>query len=308
MNELMPMPIYLNEKLLSDIYPIVIDGFIESKSIRFMRDKSDFIRLQTGRKNQSSEDNKISNNDKEHNKIEDISQSMVNDFSGSLDDRSVNRNELTIKRIYTKFYLFYDLRNTLINKNMLRYITDQDIFNNNLIPGEYVEFDSNIISESTCNEITNLLDIIKCYDSKELNKLLQNTDMEKYITNYTIIEKQLEILKKLLETNDYANVVTRFNQCKAVLSVDKKCFCSQSIYDNSYFPCRVLGKVLRCENNKGSICLLDKTGMEDYYIDFINSLEPYLDILRSNNIVTPKSIITEIKAPAIHIMPIGMYV
>ncbi len=46
----MPMPIYLNEKLLSDIYPIVIDGFIESKSIRFMRDKSDFIRLQSGRK------------------------------------------------------------------------------------------------------------------------------------------------------------------------------------------------------------------------------------------------------------------
>ncbi|WP_242862564.1 DUF6414 family protein [Clostridium sporogenes] len=308
MNELMPMPIYLNEKLLSDIYPIVIDGFIESKSIRFMRDKSDFIRLQSGRKNQRSEESKISNNDKDHNKIEDISQSMINDFSGSLDDRSVNRNELTIKRIYTKFYLFYDLRNALINKNMLRYITDQDIFNNNLIPGEYVEFDSNIISESTCNEITNLLDIIKCYDSKELNKLLQNTDMEKSITNYTIIEKQLEILKKLLETNDYANVVTKFNQCKAVLNVDKKCFCSKSIYDNSHFPCRVLGKVLRCENNKGSICLLDKTGMEDYYMDFINSLNPYLDILRNNNIVTPKSIIAEIKAPAIYIMPIGMYV
>ncbi|WP_243156307.1 hypothetical protein [Clostridium sporogenes] len=273
-----------------------------------MRDKSDFIRLQSGRKNQRSEESKISNNDKDHNKIEDISQSMINDFSGSLDDRSVNRNELTIKRIYTKFYLFYDLRNALINKNMLRYITDQDIFNNNLIPGEYVEFDSNIISESTCNEITNLLDIIKCYDSKELNKLLQNTDMEKSITNYTIIEKQLEILKKLLETNDYANVVTKFNQCKAVLNVDKKCFCSKSIYDNSHFPCRVLGKVLRCENNKGSICLLDKTGMEDYYMDFINSLNPYLDILRNNNIVTPKSIITEIKAPAIYIMPIGMYV
>ncbi|MCW6108735.1 HAD hydrolase family protein, partial [Clostridium sporogenes] len=37
----------------------------------------------------------------------------------------------------------------------------------------------------------------------------------------------------------------------------------------------------------GSICLLDKTGMEDYYMDFINSLNPYLDILRNNNIVTP---------------------
>lgn len=190
------MPIYLNEKLLSDVYPIVIDGFIESKSIRLMQDKSDFIRLQTGRKNQISEDNKISNNDKDRNKVEDVSQSIVNDFSGYLDDRSVNRNELTIKRIYTKFYLFYDLRNALINKNMLRFVTDEDIINNNLIPGEYIEFDSNIISESTCNEVTNLLDIIKCYDSKELNKLLQNTNMEKSITNYTIIERQLQILKK----------------------------------------------------------------------------------------------------------------
>ncbi|ENK1242098.1 hypothetical protein AB2063_000199 [Clostridium botulinum] len=304
----MPMPIYLNEKLLSDVYPIVIDGFIESKSIRLVRDKSDFIRLQTGRKNQRSEDKKISNNDKDRNKVEDVSQNIVNDFSGYLDDRAVNRNELTIKRIYTKFYLFYDLRNALINKNMLRFVTDEDIINNNLIPGEYIEFDSNIISESTCNEAANLLDIIKCYDSKELNKLLQNTNMEKSITNYTIIERQLEILKKLLEINDSANVVTKLNKCKAVLNVDRKCFCSNNIYDNSNFPCRILGKVLRCEHNKGSICLLDKTGMDNYYIDFLNSLEPYLDILRNNNIVTPKSIITEIEAPAMHVMPIGMYI
>lgn len=44
-------------------------------------------------------------------------------------------------------------------------------------------------------------------------------------------------------------------------------------------------------------------------MDFLNSLEPYLDILRNNNIiVTPKSIVTEIEAPAMHIMPVGMYV
>ncbi|OOO63309.1 hypothetical protein BS638_04720 [Clostridium tepidum] len=304
----MPMPIYLNEKLLSEVYPIVIDGFIESKSIKFMHDKSDFLRLQTGRKNQKSEDNKVSNNNKERNKVEDVSKSVVNDFSGYLDDRAVNRNELTIKKIYTKFYLFYDLRNTLVNKNMLKFVTDEDIINNNLISGEYIEFNSNIISESTCNQVTNLLDIIKCYGSNDLNKLLQNTDMEKSITNYTIIEKQLEILKKFLEISDSANVVTKLNKCKAVLNVDRKCFYSNNIYDNSNFPCKILGKVLRCEHNKGSICLLDKTGMDNYYIEFLNSLEPYLNILRNNNIITPKSIITEIEAPVMQIIPIGMYV
>lgn len=304
----MGMPIYLNEKLLSDVYPVIIDGFIESKSIRFMEDKSDFLRIQKGYKNQESEDNKVSNNNKDRNKVEDISQTKVNDFSGALDDRRANRNELTIKKIYTKFYLFYDLRNTLINRSMLRYITEEDILNNNVTCGEYVEFNSNIISESSCNEITNLLDIIKCYDSKELNKLLQNTPMKNSMTNYTVIEKQLEILKKLFEVNDWANVVTKFSKCRAVLNVDKKCFCSRNIYDNSNFSCTVLGKVLRCISDKGSICLLDKTGMEDYYMDFINSLTPYLDILRENNIVIPNRITTEVKSPAIHIMPIGIYV
>ncbi len=302
------MPIYLNERLLLDIYPIVIDGFIESKSIRCTRDKSDFIRLQKGCKNQCSEDNKISNNDKDRNKVEDISETTINDFSGSLDDRSANRNELTIKKIYTKFYLFYDLRNNLINRNMLRYITEDDIINNNIQSGEYVEFNSNTMTEYTYNEITNICNTIKCYEPSELNKLLQTTDMKNNITNYSVIEKQLDILKKIFESNDSANVVTDFNKCRAVLNVDKKSFCCKNVYDNSNFPCTVLGKVLRCVSNEKSICLMDKTGMDDYYMDFINNLNPYLDILRNNNIAIPKNIITEINAPAIQIIPIGIYV
>ncbi|MCY6482972.1 hypothetical protein OW763_01200 [Clostridium aestuarii] len=308
MNNLIYMPIYLNEKLLLSIYPIVIDGYIESKSIKSTKDKSNSLKISKDCKHQHSNDHKVSNNNKDHNKTKDLSETTTDDSSGTLDDKHANKNELTIKKIYTKFYLFHDLRNTMINTNMLRHITELDIINNNIQSGEYVEFDSKITSESTCNGIINLINIIHEYDSKELDKLLKNTETQNSLTNYTIIERQLENFKKLLEMNDSDNIVMQFNKCKAVLNIDKKCFYSRNIYDNSNFSCKVLCKVLRCINNNDSICLLDKTGMQDYYKDYIKSLDPYLDILKENNIVIPENIITEITGPAIQVIPMGIYV
>lgn len=301
------MTIYLNKSLMLDSYSIVGDGYIESRSIRCVDDRTDSIKLQISSKNQIVEGEKISNNDKEKNKANDTTTTNIGDVLGMVDDRNLNRNEITIKKIYTSFNLFNNFRNDMFNKKICRIIDEDNIIAKDIVCGEFVELEATLIDYSLSNYVSNLIDIIECYDSKELDKLLKNATLPNSITNYSIILKQLKVLKIYLERNSTVNMIMKMGACSVVANVNLNFFQDKNsyIYDNANFKYKVLCKIVK---NEGPINLLSKTGMEDYNNKFLISITPYLNILKENNVIIPEECITEIVKGVIQVIPIAIYI
>ncbi|MCB2311477.1 hypothetical protein LGL55_09455 [Clostridium tagluense] len=301
------MTIYLNKSLMLDSYSILGEGYIESRSIRCVADKSDNIKLQMSSKNQIVEGEKISNNDKEKNKANDTTSTNIGDVLGMVDDRNINRNEITIKKIYTSFNLFNNFRNDMFNKKICRVIDENNIIENDIVCGEFVELEATLIDYSLSNYVSNLIDVIECYDSKELDKLLKNATLPNSIINYSIILKQLKVLKIYLERNSTVNMIMKMGACTVVANVNLNFFQDKNsyIYDNANFKSKVLCKIVKSGE---PINLLSKTGMEYYNNEFLISIAPYLNILKENNIIIPEDCITEIVKEAIEVIPIAIYI
>ncbi|MCG4571568.1 hypothetical protein HF847_08910 [Clostridium cochlearium] len=100
------MPIYANREIILDLYSIIIDGYLESVSIKRVEDKSDNFRVQNGRKNVKSNDLKKSYTSKDKISIaENECIDKYRDFSGTIDDKNSIRDEISVKRIYTNFHI-----------------------------------------------------------------------------------------------------------------------------------------------------------------------------------------------------------
>lgn len=303
-------PIYINKNLILDLYSILINGYIESRSITCVKDRDSGLKLQRGCKNSISKGKKKSNNDKEKNIAKDSSISDSYDFTGSFEDKNSIKNQISIKKIFTTFQIFTNLRDIMLEENMLNVIKEENMMNNNVTEGQYVELEGEVSSISLQSQISTMINILECYDCKVLDKLLKGKEEEEPLTNYSVMLKQLKNLNEILNKNNTVNMIMDCNLYKAVLNVNLNNFLDKNayIYDNVYCCCKVLCKVIKAVDKDNYIDLLNKTCMSDYYCELFNQMNPYLELLHKNNIIMPKEFTTKIDGPAIQVIPIAMYV
>ncbi|AVP55480.1 hypothetical protein K144313037_16280 [Clostridium tetani] len=305
------MPIYANREIILDLYSIIIDGYLESVSIKCVKDKSDNFRVQNGGKNVESNDSKEAYTSKDKISIvEDKCIDKYRDFSGTIDDRNSIRDEISVKRIYTNFHILNKLKDVMVEENMLKYIKKGEISSENIIHGEYIEVDGYISPISPITEINTMIDIIETYDDKELNKLLKNKQDREIFMDYSIILKHLKNLNKQLSAHNTTNMIIDCEYSKVVLNINTNNFSDKNVYmyDNVHCDCKILCKVIRVVDENEHIDLLCKTCMSSYYNELFKSIGTNLDILRENSIIVPNNITTEIKGPAIQAIPIAIYV
>lgn len=322
----MDLPVYLNKFLIQDLYSILINGYLESTSFKYTIDKTDTLKLQKATKNQHTKDdtyskkrnryhcneNNFCTKDKEKNLIRGDCFLNEWDYLGIFNDQSSNTRELSITKLYTTFYLFCNLRNMMMGKNMIKVINNEDIENNNVRYGEYVQFTANINNSSLPSQINTLINTIECYDIEKLNSLIEKKDISKdsSFNNYGTMIQQLKNLEKCLDTNNTIDMIVNFKKCSGVLCVNKNNFLENNInmYDISDCNCTVLGKVIKVIDKEDRIDLLRKTCLTEYYNKFLKSIKPYLNILYESNIILLEDIITEISGPSIQVIPIAIYV
>lgn len=323
---MMSMPIYLNKMLIQDLYSILINGYLQSTSIKYITDRTDSVRLQkelekncrnentySKKKNKfHNREKSICNKDKERLSIKSDCISDECNIMGSLDGKNTNIKEFGVTKIYTTFHLFYNLKNMMMNENMIKQITEQDIINNNIKCGDYVEFEGNMDSSCIVSQLDSLINTIECYDINKLNNLIleNNKNNINSINNYTVILKELKILNENLKKYNTRDMVVRLKNCSGVLSLNINNFSEESpyMYDAAYCNCKILCKVLRVAENKNKIDLLRKTGMSNYYNKLLTTMTPYLNLLNNNDILTFDNIKTTIEGPAIQGIPIAIYV
>lgn len=79
------------------------------------------------------------------------------------------------------------------------------------------------------------------------------------------------------------------------------------MFDLVHCSCKIFGKVMMIkEDTDKCISLLRKSSQEEYYQQVIDSIDPYLEVLKENNIILPKKPECNVKGKMIMILPISI--
>lgn len=304
------IPIYLNRSLINDLGSLVIDGYIESQSERCSDDFQGFFKNEDGLKHQDTNELKLANNDKEKNEAKNNSVVDGNDKKRTIEGRNFRRHEWTTKKIYTSFYLMNMLQQQFLNNNEMINCKSNAAYSD-FQCSKYVDFEAVIGYESVLMQVNNLMDILDCYDTKELDKLIINKgDIGPGKLNYSIMNKQLKVLNGYLTRGNTQDIIAECNGIKIIVTVNINYFWDKNggVYDMVHENSRFLGRVTRVLNKDENISLLRKTAMNRYYEDLLTAYKPYLEILKNNGIICFDEFIFQVKYPAIQIVPLAIYV
>jgi hypothetical protein len=288
------IPIYANRNLILDLAAGMIDGYIESRSFKNALALTGNIRTNKDHKVQETSEDKL--------KV------TTDDESSYFDGKADYRNELNVKNIYTTFYFLNNVREALIEQNLVKNITEKEVLDGKIIGGEYVEFEGNLSTKSLCSTVGTLIDTLSSYDIKALDELIKNKIGG--INNCSSILNQLKYLSSCLNRNNTTDIIMDIGSYCAVLDINNNNFCDKNAcaYDTANTQCRVLCKVIKYAGKNDYICLLRKTAMSCFYNKFLTSLTPYLKVLNDNGILMPDNFITRVDGAAIQAMPIAMYI
>lgn len=303
-----PVPIYLNKDIIYDLCSVMLDGYSESKALKCSRNNEKALKLSGEASSKSSNDNRKTCSSKDCSRVKDRSCTLANDIEGTFQNENESKYELNFKKQYTLFYLFINLRKSMKNNNLIKNISKEDIINGRIKDGEYVELEGTICADTPLNRVNNLIDIIESYDSRELDKLMKDSEMADSITNYSVILKILIKLSNYLSKNNTLSLMVNLHGCSVYMNVNVNYFSDRNafIYDNVDSFSRVLCKVVKTISKDQEINLFSKTGMDEYYKNFILSLNPYLELLQRNKIIMPHFEI-QVNGPAVSVIPIAMF-
>ena len=309
MRDRLDLLIYLDEVLIMNLSSAFFSGYVDIRTHREINDKHIAGKIHEENKEQSYEEDRYSKDIREGYKgkisieVGTYQNSIANDRF--LETTNSTRVENEIKKIYTSFSLHNDLINGLYEKKMIREINNNI---NNISVGEYIELTGNITTISVVSYLDVLIDILTCYGTDELNKLLKNNGICKL--DYTKILNMLTHLLDLLTKNNTQDLLIRFNDTSLILIVNTKFFLNENacIFDKVHCSCKVIGKVMKISEPDDKISLLRKTAQFEYYERLINSINPLLIILQNEGIIIPKMPQLSISDNYLLIAPISIYI
>lgn len=304
--------IYLDESLIRNLSSVFFNGYIDIRTHREINDRSFSGKLHDESREQFYEEDRCSKDIREGYKAKNSTE--VDTYqSNSENDKSFETSKYTrredeIKQIYTSFRLHSQLMNGLYKKKLLREINEATICNSTSYEGEYIEVRGNLTTISIVSYLDVLIDILKCYDTQELDKLLIDKNLGKL--NYTKILNMLIHLLELLTKNNTQDLVIECNTAISVITVNTTFFLNEnaSIFDKVHCPCKVVGKVTKTCKNEEKLSLLRKTSQFEYYEKLIKSMEPFLNLLESEGILLPSMPILNVNKNYLLLTPISIYI
>lgn len=304
--------IYLDELLIRNLNSLTLNGYIDIRTYRRIRDRTVGGNARISDRNSNGLDyknqrDKISGYKSKHNTCEEHYQDG-SERSLGFEGRDFDRNEQEIKKISTVFTLHNDLLTNMRSKNNIKNAIDFKSFKeHDLKVGDYIEISGCVQEISIPLYIDTLIESINCYGVDFLNSYL---DKEKNNgLDFGIIARLLEGLRSKITRNGTTDLVVKTGDTSIVLAINEKNFVNNgyNTFDFVQCSCKIFGKVMMIkENNDKCISLLRKSSQEEYYEKILKSIDPYLDILRSKNIILPKKPKCNITGKMIMILPISI--
>ncbi len=306
--------VYLDELLIKNLNSLALNGYIDIRTYRRIRDRtiggnariSDRSSNGLDYKNQKD---KISGYKSRHNICEEHFQDG-SERSLGLEGRDFDRNEQEIKKITTVFTLHSDLlTNMYKNNNVKNAINFKSIEDDNIKVGDYIEITGCVQEVSIPLYIDTLIESLNCYGIDFLNAYLDKEKDKVKTLDFGIITRLLEGLKNKITRNGTTDLVLKNADTSIVLAINENNFVNNgyNTFDFVQCSCKIFGKVMMIkDDNEKCISLLRKSSQEEYYEKILESIEPYLNILRSKNIILPKRPKCNITGKMIMILPISI--
>lgn len=333
MTEKLGVPLYLNTAMVQDLSALLLDGYFTNRSERGLTDDYILGRVSELKRRQNTDDIRSSpvpytlgrspsiNNpnsprgpqlDREINKnLRDVNLTLTYDEAilnydecfRSIDSRSDSIHEASINHTYTLLLFNNLVIATLHNLKLLRSLSPKNILLKGLYPGDYVEFHGVLKINTVVNYITNLISILNSYNVTFLDSKFNNSSLGPL--TYTIILNLLNTIEVQLSNGTMVDIVAKVGKISIALTLNKSYLSTTYINESNKAPAYIAGKITKIQSNPGSeINLLNKTGIEDYYITLLNSFLPYLQVLNENGYLVPTSYISVLPTPALQIIPL----
>ena len=302
--------VYLDELLIRNLNSLVLNGYIDIRTYRRTRDRTVGGNVRVGDRNSFERDLK---NQKDkligyEGKHKTCGENYQNGSERSLgfEGRDFDRVEKEIKKISTIFTLHSSLLTKMYSNNNVKSVDYKSIANGNISVGDYVEISGCVNETSLPLYLEALIECIDCYGIDYLNSLLENKNDG---LNFNIIYKLLLSVKKIVTENSGLDLLIKNQDISLLLTINKNNFVNTgySIFDFVQCNCKIFGKVMMIkEDDNKCISLFRKSSQEKYYEEILDSIDPYIEILRNKNIIVPTKPKCNVSGKVIMILPISI--
>ncbi|OQW68662.1 MAG: hypothetical protein BVN34_08200 [Proteobacteria bacterium ST_bin12] len=210
------------------------------------------------------------------------------------------------ERIHTPASLFYQLRNILVDKNVLKTIQE----NSHPQPGDFIEFEAILSKNPIIEALDNFSQLIELALKFEVNSSNVNKQKSAKPSELSIIKKQLDDLNTSLKISKTIDLTATLpnNFCKAVITCNTDYLSDpnmSNLADGKFF---ILAKVTRTvENDSESISLIRNTAISKMPKHILDQLKLALNNLSlSEGFVIPE-VSWDIDGPVIQVIPVAIY-
>ncbi|MBS4955543.1 hypothetical protein [Clostridium sp.] len=315
MNDALDLLIYLDEALTKNLNSLVIDGFIEKRTSRFIEDRT--LNAKTGSEgsNQHYGEDRCIRDERDGYKGKNFTEAdtvtTANRENQSLEGRRFVRREEELTRIFTTFEIHQQLIQGLNQSNLIKELDSSSYSTSNINSGDYVKLSGQISSESMVSYIDSLSNLLSCLGTDNLNSYCQTLkSTNSSFVNYDIMYKQVNYLKSLLTTNNSQDMIVKCGNMDVVLTVNNSNFISNyaNIYDSADCPCTIIGKVIRKCDSAECIHLLRKSGQPNFYENFLGCCSPLMDNISNLGIYLPDQPRFRVPGESLLLIPISMLI
>lgn len=314
MADALDLLIYLDEALTKNLNSLVIDGYIEKRTSKFIEDRTLSARTCNEGSNQHYDEDRCMRDERDGYKGKNFTEAntvtTVDKDNQSLEGRRFVRREEELTRIYTTFEIHQQLIQGLNESNLIKELSD-GVSTSNINSGDYVKLSCQITNESMVSYIDSLSNLLSCLGTDNLNSFCKvNTLGGNPLVNYDIMYKQVNYLKTLLTVNNSQDMIVKCGDMDVVLTVNNNNFIGtySNIYDGADCSCTIIGKVIRKCASNNCIHLLRKSGQAKFYENFLGCCTPLMQSLSSNGICLPEQPRFKVPGESLLLVPISMMI
>lgn len=303
--------IYLDQNLTENLNSLVLNGYIQKHTSRWIEDRTLTGKAHNETHEQSFDENRCMKDKRDGYKTTTATNAATQtnwiENDQFLEGRRFVRREEEITRIYTSFELHQQLLDGLNNSNLIKDLTNPSFTGDtNLSTGDYVQITGQITSESIVSYITLFNNLLNCIDTTTISSSLKSTNSN--LINIQSMQNQINCIYNLLTNNNTQDMIIKSNTSDLVVTVDTSKFFSSyaNVYDKMDCNCKVIGKVVKvCEGND-CIHLLRKTGQPLFYEQMLNNPNPLKEALKSNGLTLPEIPRCKVNSKSYLIIPISL--